>query len=486
MTSFIKKIVFVCCVFVFSICDARKKANTKRVLSDFIRNEVGIKSSTKSTDRVVVNINEGVMKPVNIALHLNDGVASLKPRFLSVVSNDLQNTGLFRIIPNDAFMQNLNGISQAPNFPLWKTINAEYLMNAEAKLVNEKFAIEFALYDVSSSEKIKVFAVSGDLKEWRKIAHMVSNTIYERIVGESGYFDTKVLYVATEKTKQGLKRHRLAIMDQDGHNHQYLTNGQTLVLTPRLSPNEKECAFFSYKEKIVNGRRIPLSARIYRYDLQNKRIKQGLNFKGLSFKGRMTYAPRYSPDGKNLIFSLSEKTERGRVVSSIFRYNINTQELVRITDARKFFCIDTSPCYSPDGKYIVFNSDRGGNQQLFIMNADGSNVRRLSYGKGRYATPVWSPRGDWIAFTKFGRDGFFIGVIRPNDTDGSTERMLASGYFVEGPTWAPNGRVVMYSQQDYGHREKIYSVDITGYNKRLVKTPGNAIDPEWSVKANLN
>ncbi len=455
MTSFLKKIVFVCFVFIFPFCNAED-------------------------NQVVVNINEGVMKPINIALHLSDGVNSLKDRFLSVVSNDLQSTGLFRTIPNDAFMQNLKEVNQIPTFSLWKTINAEYLMNAEIKLINGKFSVEFALYDISSSEKIKVFAISGDIKEWRKAAHVVSNAIYERIIGEKGYFDTKILYVATEKTKRGLKKHRLAIMDQDGYNHQYLTSGDTIVLTPRISPNGDEFSFFSYKEKIVNGRRIPLNAQVYRYDLRDKRMIKGLNLKG------MTYAPRYSPDGKSLIFSLSEKTKGGRAVSSIFKYDLDTQQLVRITDARKFFCIDTSPCYSPDGKYIVFNSDRGGNQQLFIMNSDGSNVRRLSYGKGRYATPVWSPRGDWIAFTKFGRDGFFIGVIRPNDTDSSTERMLASGYFVEGPTWAPNGRVVMYSHQDYAHREKIYSVDITGYNKHLVKTPGNAIDPEWSAKTNLN
>lgn len=479
MTSVIKKIVLICCVIIFSICDAQQKVSSKRVLSDFIRDKVGIKSGNKSTNSVVVNINEGVMKPVNIALHLSDQTDT-KDKFLSVISNDLQSTGLFRTIPNGAFMQNLKKIDEVPNFPLWKTINAEYLMNAEAKLVNGKFVIEFALYNVSSSEKIKISKVSGTFEEWRKIAHRISNAIYEEIIGESGYFDTKVLYVETRKTGRGLKKHRLAIMDQDGHNHQYLTSGNTIVLTPRLSPNGNECSFFSYKEKIVNGRRVPLSAQVYRYNLRSRKVIQRLNFKG------MTYAPRYSPNGKNLIFSLSEKTKSGRVVSSIFRYNINSQELVRITDARKFFCIDTSPCYSPDGKHIVFNSDRDGSQQLFIMNADGSNVRRLSYGKGRYATPVWSPRGDWIAFTKFGRGGFFIGVIRPNDTDSSTERMLASGYFVEGPTWAPNGRVVMYSQQDYAHREKIYSVDITGYNKHLIRTPKNAIDPEWSVKENSN
>ncbi len=522
MISFIKKIVLVFCVVVFSVSNASVSANKvqalkeqskrfgekklpgsskqkakrpkvdsktsrKRKLSDIVRSKIRFQTESarkirRSSDgeRVVVDIDEGVMKPVNIALHIHDNSQLIKDKLLPVIANDLQNTGLFKAIPDAAFMQDLKGVKENPNFLLWSTINAEYLMNAEINQVGDKVSVEFILYDVSSSSKIHIFAVSGDSREWRKMAHKVANAIYERIVGEIGYFDTKVLYVATKKDERGLKKYRLALMDQDGYNNQFLTSGNTVVLTPRFSPNGKEFSFFSYREKIVNGRRVPLDAQIYRYDLRNKKMTRALNLKG------MTYAPRYSPDGKSLIFSLSEKTKKGRVVSSIYRYDLQTRKLVRITDARRYVCIDTSPCYSPDGKNIVFNSDRGGNQQLYIMNSDGSNVRRLSHGNGRYATPVWSPRGDWIAFTKFGRDGFYIGVIRPNDISGSTERMIAAGYFVEGPTWAPNGRVVMYSQQDYARREQIYSVDITGHNKRLVKSAGTAIDPEWSAKTNLN
>jgi TolB protein len=257
-------------------------------------------------------------------------------------------------------------------------------------------------------------------------------------------------------------------MDQDGYNHTFLSSGNTIVLTPRLAPNGRELSFFSYREKIVNGRRIPLSAAVYRYDLFERRSELLMRFDG------MTYAPRYSPDGNLLIFSLSRRGS-----SSIYTLNLHTKHVTRLT---KGSCIDTSPCYSPNGKHIVFNSDRGGTQQLYIMDSDGSNIRRLSFGRGRYATPVWSPRGDWIAFTKFGSEGFHIGVIRP---DGSGERMLASGYLVEGPTWSPNGRVIMFSHLDYARNEKIFSVDITGHNKRRIWTPQNAIDPEWSGRINL-
>ena len=416
---------------------------------------------------VIVNVNKGVMKPVSIALSFFEPSEAVKDKFLDVVKNDLQGTFLFRSIPEEAFMQNLRGVDQQPKFQLWRTINSQYLVNAQLTLSGSELKVMFALYDVLAETKIGTFSATGPSKEWRKIAHKVSNSIYERITGEKGYFDTKILYVSLQKQARGRKIYRLAMMDQDGYNHQYLTDGKTIVLTPRFSPNGKEFSFFSYREKIVNGRRVPMSASVYRYDLNSRRTELVAQFQG------MTYAPRYSPSGNLLIFSLSNHGS-----SSIYTFDLVTRRIKRLTKGR---CIDTSPCYSPDGKYIVFNSDRGGTQQLYIMDADGSNVRRLSFSRGRYATPVWSPRGDWIAFTKM-NNGFYIGVIRP---DGSGERMLASGYLTEGPTWSPNGRVIMFSHQDYSRKERIFSVDITGYNKHEVKTPTNAIDPEWSMKDRL-
>jgi TolB protein len=408
------------------------------------------------------------MKPVSIAVNLFEQGDSLGNDFLKVVSSDLQGTFLFRVIPSSAFMQVLKGVDKSPTFPLWKLINSQYLANVELKKEGDRLSVSLVLYDVLSEVKVGTLSASGDVKEWRKLAHVLANNIYERVTGEVGYFDTKILYVAIQKSAHGKKIHRLAMMDQDGYAHRFLTDGSTTVLTPRFSPNGREFSFFSYREKIVNGRRIPLSASVYRYDLASQRTELIANFKG------MTYAPRYSPSGNLLIFSLSDHGS-----SSIYTFDLISKSLTRLTKGK---CIDTSPCYSPDGKYIVFNSDRGGTQQLYIMDADGSNMRRLSFSNARYATPVWSPRGDWIAFTKFNRSGFYIGLVRP---DGTGERMLASGYLVEGPTWSPNGRVIMFSHQDYSRKEKIFSVDVTGYNKHEISTPYNAIDPEWSAKNKL-
>ena len=425
--------------------------------------------SANCDDRVVVNVDSGVMKPINIALHICDKTQSMNNQILKVVQNDLQGCGLFKTIPNAAFMQNFHSVDQMPVFALWKTINAQYLVNAEVNVSGSMIHVKMILYDVLSNGKISEYSLSGSSSNWRKMSHMIANKIYERIIGENGYFDTRVLYVATQRVARGKKIHRLAVMDQDGANHRYLTSGNTTVLTPRLSPNGREFCFFAYREKKVNGRRIPIDACIYKYDFASGRTQLLIKAQGMS------YAPRYSPDGNSLVFSM---TKQGS--SSIYRYDMITKKIERLTKGR---CIDTSPCYSPDGKFIVFNSDRGGAQQLYIMNSDGSNIRRLSFGNYRYATPVWSPRGDWIAYTCFNKDGFFIGVIRP---DGSAERRIATGYLVESPSWSPNGREILYCSQDENRREKICRVDITGYNKHELATPLNAIDPEWSANLGLN
>lgn len=423
---------------------------------------------TNKEGSVVIEVNQGVVKPVSFALNITDNsLDKFGSDFLKIIKNDLEGTYLFRFISEKAFLQLLRGERESPNFLLWRTINAQYLLNVEINSEKERIYIVFRLYDIFSNSEVVSMSLVSKSSEIRKMSHIVANKVYECVTGEDGYFDTKLLYVSIQKNKYGKKIHRLAIVDQDGYNHKFLSKGVNLVLTPRLAPNGQEFAYFAYREKVVNGRWVPISAGVYRYNLKTDKTELLARFPG------MTYAPRYSPDGKLLIFSLSHHGS-----SSIYTYDLKTKTVIRLTKGRS---IDTSPCYSPDGKYIVFNSDRGGSQQLYIMDNDGSNIKRLSYSDCRYATPVWSPRGDWIAFTRFGGKSkkFYIGVIRP---DGSGERMLASGHLVEGPTWSPNGRVIMFSHLDRKGNETIHSVDVTGYNHHTVSLPFCGIDPEWSSK----
>jgi TolB protein len=289
--------------------------------------------------------------------------------------------------------------------------------------------------------------------------------IYERLLGEKGYFDTRICYIAATGPRDRRTK-RLAIMDQDSANNRFLTDGSWLVLTPRFHPTRDEIAFMSY----ANNR-----PRVYLFNLGSGQQRVLGDFPG------MTFAPRFSPDGNSVIMAVSAGGG-----SDIVSVDLGSHASRRLTNSG---AIDVSPCYSPDGSQIVFNSDRGGDQQLYVMGAGGGGARRISFGSGRYATPVWSPRGDLIAFTRFGGEvgNFAIGVMHP---DGSGERILSEAFSVEGPTFAPNGRVLMFWRQSAardsrgsGFSSRLVSIDITGFNERAVETPTDASDPAWSPLA---
>ncbi len=399
--------------------------------------------------------------PVAFPEMAHDGfmVGSYGSRIRSVVMADLERSGLFKIIPEASYIQELKSINQRPAFTDWKAINAHALVQSTiSEIDSNHLKVEFRLWDIYAENQLKGQSFTTTKDNWRRIAHVIADAIYERLTGEKGYFDTRVVYISESgPTTKRIKR--LAIMDQDGENHKFLTNGSTMVLTPRFSPNLQKITYMSY------GGTYP---KVYILDIETGKQELIGNFPG------MTFAPRFSPDSKKVLMSYASNGK-----SNVYEYDLRTKNTVQLTNTS---AIDTSPCYSPDGSKIVFNSDRGGNQQLYTMNADGSNVQRISFGNGRYATPVWSPRGDYIAFTKIADGQFYIGVMHP---DGSGERVIASGFLVEGPTWAPNGRVLMYFRQERGNRfgsapVKLYSIDLTGYNERQMITPSDASDPAWS------
>lgn len=371
-----------------------------------------------------------------------------------VLAADLDRSGLFKILPDNSYIETLNSIDQQPKFVNWQAIKAQALVQSQiVELPGEKIRVDFRLWDVASEQQLIGKSFTTTKNNWRRIAHVVADAIYERLTGDKGYFNTRVVYVSeTGRATRRIKR--LAMMDQDGENHKFLTDGRNLVLTPRFSPNMQK---ITYLEFVGN------SPRVYMLDLDTNRRQVLGNFPG------MTFAPVFSPDSTKVLLSYANHGS-----TNIYEMNIKTRKTRQITYGS---AISTSPSYSPDGSKIVFNSDRGGNQQLYVMNADGSDVERISFGKGRYATPVWSPRGDYIAFTKMVNGAFYIGVMYP---DGTGERILADGYLVEGPTWSPNGRVLMYFRQDRGSPVRLYSIDLTGYNERRIVTPAEASDPAWS------
>ena len=393
----------------------------------------------------------------------NLDIDNLGTQISKVIENNLRKTGLFDTLDKESFLQKPDIAHLKPRFEDWSLINSQVLITGKvtSKVINEKdyIRIEFKLWDVLGAKMVDGFSLTTVPTNWRRVGHKISDKVYERLTGESGYFDTRIIYVAEEGPKtQRVKK--LAIMDQDGFNTKYLTLGNELVLTPRFNPTNQMVTYLSY------FRNMP---RVYLLNIETGKQEVVGDFPG------MTFAPRFSPDGKKIIMSLAKDGN-----SEIWVRNLETNIQEKLTDHPS---IDTSPSYSPDGKYITFNSDRSGYQQIYVMRSDGSKVKRISFGKGIYGTPVWSPRGDLIAFTKLHKGKFFIGVMR---TDGSGERLLTENFYQEAPSWSPNGRIIIFYRETktddkgQGFSAKLWSIDLTGYNERLVKTETDASDPSWS------
>ncbi len=400
---------------------------------------------------------QGTIDPIPVALPVFSGAdPQMAAAIADVITNDLQGSGLFRALDRASFLEQIANVNQLPTFPNWRQIGADALVVGNvASGQDGRLTSEFRVWDSVSGKQLAGQRFSTRAQNWRRIGHLIADQVYERLTGEKGYFDTRVVFIDETGPKKN-RRKRLAIMDQDGANVRLLSQGGNLVLTPRFSPTRQEIAYTQYTQS---------QPQVMLLDLvTNKRTKLG-NFQG------MTFAPRFSPDGRRIVMSLQTGGN-----SNLFEFDIASQRKRQLTNASS---IDTAPSYAPDGNRIVFESDREGTQQIYLMNADGSGVQRISFGDGRYSTPVWSPRGDYLAFTKQLAGRFLIGVMRP---DGSGERILTEGYHNEGPTWAPNGRVLMFFRESpgAGGGAKIYSVDITGYNERVVPTPSFASDPAWS------
>jgi TolB protein len=411
-------------------------------------------ASTPAYAVVELNINKGNVQPMPIAITDLLSNDSLGPQISSVIAADLQRSGLFAPINKQAFIEKITNPDSTPRFQDWTSINAQALVTGRVTQEGGRLRAEFRLWDTFGNSQMIGQQFFAQPDNWRRVAHIIADAIYQKITGEKGYFDTRVVFVAESGPKTARKT-QLGIMDQDGANVRMLTDGSDLVLTPRFSPNRQEVTYMSFANQ---------QPRVYLLQLQTGQRELVGNFPG------MTFSPRFSPDGQRVIMSLQQEGN-----ANIYTMDLRSRTTTRLTSTA---AIDTSPSYSPDGTQVAFESDRGGQPQIYVMNADGSNQRRISFGNGSYSTPVWSPRGDLIAFTKRAGGNFSIGVMKP---DGSGERILTSGSYSEGPTWAPNGRVIMFFRAPSGASgPQLYSIDLTGYNEQKIPTPGFASDPAWS------
>ncbi|HJP68730.1 MAG TPA: Tol-Pal system protein TolB, partial [Sphingomicrobium sp.] len=308
----------------------------------------------------------------------------------------------------------------APGFQKWRSAGAKALITGFVQSRPDgRLTFGCYVYDVEKGRELvrKGFVLTPG--EWRRAAHKCAGLAYTAITGAPGMFDTRIAYVAESDIGQTQVR-RIAVMDSDGLNLRYLTAGDAIVLTPRLSPKGNRVAYVTY----ASG-----TPSVHVIDLGSSQERP------LIPAGAISFAPRYSPDGSRIAFSMMFGPN-----SDIYVVSADGGSPQRLTTTPG---IDTDPSFSPDGSKIVFESDRGGSQQLYVMNANGSGQRRISFGPGAYASPEWSPDGQWIAFTQRGSGGRRIGIIRP---DGTGEKMLTSGPTDEGPAWSASSRAILFER----------------------------------------
>jgi len=412
-------------------------------------------------DGLTGTVDQGNIQPLPIAIEILGKDASggdLGAQISKVVSADLDRSGYFAPLDPNAFIETALDVNVQPNWDNWKTINAQYLCSGRALVdADGRLQVDFRLWDIYSQKQLIGKSLAATPENWRRVAHQIADLIYEQLTGQEGYFDTRIVFVAESGYRTARVKH-LAIMDQDGANPSYLpvADGAKTVMTPRFSADSQEIAYMSLTAD---------SARIYIYNLETGRQEAIGQVNGMAF------APRFSPDGTKLAYSVATGG-----ATNIYVMDLRTRSSTRLTGGG---AINTSPCFSADGSTIAFTSDRGGSPQIYLMNADGSNVRRISFGSGIFSTPVFSPQGDKIAFTRQAGGRFSIGVMNP---DGSNMKLLTSSYLEEGPTWAPNGRYIMFFREAPSGVSSLWTVEVSGRGERQVGYAGGASDPAWSPR----
>lgn len=407
-------------------------------------------ATTTAHAELFITLSGGDFKPMPVAIADFSGDQGVQ--VANIIGNNLTRSGLFSTLPRDKHPEK-PGFDEAPDFSAWKAANVQGLVTGRVSREGARLKAEFRLWDIGAGAQSVGQQYFTDPAAWRRVGHLISDSVFSKVTGEKGFFDTRIVFVDESGPKEK-RRKRLAIMDQDGANFKALSSGEGLALTPRFSPSSQEITYMA----MVEG----TDPRVYIVDLQGGKREAVGNFPGMSF------SPRFSPDGNSIVMSLQQGSN-----ANIYQMNLNSNQMKRLTNTA---AIDTGPSFSPDGSRIAFESDRGGGQQIYTMDASGGGQKRISFGDGRYGTPVWSPKGDYIAFTKQKGGTFSIGIMKP---DGSGERILTEGFHNEGPTWAPNGRYLMYFS-DQGGGPKMSMVDVTGRVKIAVPTPGYASDPAWS------
>lgn len=407
----------------------------------------------------IVHIASHGAPPLRIALGFAKGSYEQRQQVIDLIGKDLERFGQFEVIPKEDFITPPPAVGALPLFGDWRLVDAQLLVTGEfvkkeaEEPEKERLIARFRLWDVYDQKELLAKEFELKPEGWQSLAHVIADRLSRYGGGSRELFDSRLILI--ESSEDPRKKRKLVLMDQDGGRRQELPVVSDMVMSPRFSPNNESFIYVAFEN---------YQTQLYLYDLAT-----GNNILLGDFPN-LASMPRYSPDGRKLLLSLVE--EKG--AANIYTLDLLTLHQKQLTFSNS--ALNISASYSPNGKFIVFSSTSSGVPQLYVMNAQGGGVARLSPPGGAYFSPLWSPEGDYIAFTRLENKMVTLGVMK---LDGSDFRLLAEGKAIDHLTWAPNGGILVY-RKTVEEGSKLYFIDIFSGKEQLLETAADALEADWS------
>jgi TolB protein len=370
----------------------------------------------------------------------------------AIISADLNRSGRFEALPDSDLVAHPTEGSQV-QFQNWRMVNVDNLVIGKISESGQQYSVQFQLFDVFRGNQLAGYSFNVGRQELRRVAHHISDLIYEKLTGERGAFNTQIAYVTTSGSTAN-KTYTLLVADSDGYNPQTILTSKEPLMSPSWSPDASQLAYVSFENK---------TAQIYVQELRTGTRRKLASFKGING------APSWSPDGRSLAVTLSRDGN-----PEIYTMDLKSNTLKRITNSAG---IDTEPVWTPDGGSIIFTSDRGGSAQLYRVPASGGQARRITFEGNYNAGADISPDGRKIAMVHGTGGGYRIAV---QDLASGNLRVLTDGRLDESPSFSPNGSMIIYATTA-GNREVLAAVSVDGsFRQRLSLQAGNVREPVWS------
>jgi TolB protein len=405
---------------------------------------------------LTIEITQGMEGAIPIAVVPfggNDTAGTGQENVAAIVASDLSRSGRFAPLPDRDMVSRPSDITQV-NYQTWRMLNVDNMVIGKVTPAGpDRYNVQFQLLDVLRTRQLIGYSFAASRAELRRVAHHISDLIYEQLTGEKGAFNTQIAYITSTGTGTA-KSYTLMVADSDGYSPQTILRSNQPLMSPAWSADGRQIAYVSFENKV---------AEIYIQD-----VASGSRRKVASFKG-INGAPSWSPDGQRLALTLSQDGN-----PEIYVMELNSKALKRLTNSP---AIDTEPVWSPDGKSIVFTSDRGGSPQLYKIAAWGGQPQRLTFDGKYNAGADFSPDGRKLAMVH-GEDGAYrIAVL---DLGTGLFRVLTDGRLDESPSFSPNGSMIIYATEA-GNRGVLAAVSADGrFRQRLSLQAGNVRAPVWS------